>query len=96
MADPSAEDEAAFSHPRCFEEVCPAEDVIASGTAFAAAASGSACAEVGLTDSVDGSVHILWPQHRRHALIIATRAPQSRTPTSFGLDMTPRRSRLPQ
>ena len=55
MADPSAEDEAAFSHPRCFEEVYPAEDVIASGTAFAAAASGSACAKVG-TDGFGGRI----------------------------------------
>ena len=60
MADPSGEDEPAF--PWYFEEAYAAEDVTASSTAPAAAHSGSAPAEVrGPTDSVDGSVRLLWP-----------------------------------
>ena len=95
MADPSVEDEAAF--PRYFEEAYRAEDVTTSCTAPAAAASGSASAEVrGLTGSVDRSVRLLWPRRRRRAVINAALALQSRTPTSFGLSTTPRRSRLPQ
>ena len=101
MADQTTEEETAFPHPRCFEEVYPAEDMTASNTASAAASDSFRCGSAearGVTFGPTQEDSVGWIGVRVGPLVataagMPSLAPQPKSSASFGRSPSQTRSR---